>query len=56
MPSRCVLRGVTLEARDSRGVDSILYREMLCRTHLPYEAASLYQLVESETYGGLALR
>lgn len=56
MPSPCVLRGVTLEARDPTGVDSAFHQEMLYGTHLPNEAASLRQLGESKTYGGLALR
>ena len=56
MASPSALRGVTLEARDPTGVDSVFHQEMLCGTHLPCEAASLHQLGESETHGGLALR
>lgn len=54
MPSPCMLKGVTLEVRDPTGVDSVFHQEMLYGTHLPCEAASLRQLGECKTYGGLA--
>ena len=53
--SPCMLNGVALEVRDLTGVDSV-FQEMLYGTHLPCEAASLCQLGECKTYGGLALR
>ena len=37
-------------------VKALIFQEMLCGTHLPCEAASLCQLGECKTYGGLALR